>query len=138
VPFSSMQKPPSPYDKPSSNLATRNHAPRCKQTMPRHTHYSPKQPYPKHSRPWTCVSTGYGAAMLKDNSIITGDLAHKTWQITSQSITPQHTTSLYTQQSALNNPEYRKLFQNTGDSTKSEGTNNYAQNKNFQKSAKNC
>jgi hypothetical protein len=34
---------------------------------------------------------------------------------------------------AVNNPEYRKLFQNTGDSTKSEGTNNYTRNKNFQK-----
>jgi hypothetical protein len=37
---------------------------------------------------------------------------------------------------AVNNPEYRKLFQNTGDSTRSEGTNNYARNKNFQKSPK--
>jgi hypothetical protein len=27
---------------------------------------------------------------------------------------------------AVNNPEYRKHFQNTGDSTKLEGTNNYA------------
>jgi hypothetical protein len=34
---------------------------------------------------------------------------------------------------AVNNPEYRKLFQNTGDSTKLEGTNNYTRNKNFQK-----
>jgi hypothetical protein len=29
----------------------------------------------------------------------------------------------------VNNPEYRKLFQNTGDSTKSEGTNGYAGNR---------
>ncbi len=34
---------------------------------------------------------------------------------------------------AVNNPEYRKLFQNTGDSTKLEGTNNYVWNKNFRK-----
>ncbi len=33
----------------------------------------------------------------------------------------------------VNDPEYMKLFQNTGDSTKLEGTNNYARNKNFQK-----
>jgi hypothetical protein len=33
----------------------------------------------------------------------------------------------------VNDPEYRKLFQNTEDSTKLEGTNNYAGNKNFQK-----
>jgi hypothetical protein len=39
---------------------------------------------------------------------------------------------------SANNPEYRKLFQNTGDSTKFEGTNNYARNKNFRKIAKNC
>jgi hypothetical protein len=37
---------------------------------------------------------------------------------------------------AVNNPEYRKLIQNTGDPTKLGGTNNYAQNKNFQKSPK--
>ncbi len=35
---------------------------------------------------------------------------------------------------AVNDPEYRKLFQNTGDSTKSEGTNNDARNK----TSKNC
>jgi hypothetical protein len=34
---------------------------------------------------------------------------------------------------SANNPEYRKLFQNTGDSAKSEGTNNYARKENFQK-----
>jgi hypothetical protein len=34
---------------------------------------------------------------------------------------------------AVNDPEYRKLFQNTGDSAKLEGTNNYSRNKNFQK-----
>jgi hypothetical protein len=34
---------------------------------------------------------------------------------------------------AVNDPEYRKLFQNTGDPTKLVGTNNYAQNENFQK-----
>jgi hypothetical protein len=49
---------------------------------------------------------------------------------------------------AVNDPEYRKLFHNTKDSTKLEGTNNYARNKNlrhkklrakqiFQKSPKN-
>jgi hypothetical protein len=34
---------------------------------------------------------------------------------------------------AVDNPEYRKLFQNTGDPTKLGGRNNYPQNKNFQK-----
>ncbi len=109
----SMQKLPSPYDKPSSNSATRNHAPRCKQTMPRHTHYSPTKSYPKHSRPWTCGSTGYGAAMPKDNSAITGDLAHRTWQITSPSTTPPHTTSLYAQQFS-----HQPTIQNTGNSSR--------------------
>ncbi len=117
MPCSSMQKPPSPYDKPSSNSATRNHKPRCKQTMPRHTYYSPTKLYPKHSRPWTCVSTGYGAATPKDNTVITGDLAHKTWQITSQSITPQHTTSLYAQQSSR-----QSTIQNTGNSSRTQET----------------
>ncbi len=117
MPCSSMQKPPSPYNKPSSNPATRNHAPQCKQTMPRHTHYSPTKSYPKHSRPWTFVSTGYGAAMPKDDSVITGDLAHKSWQITSQSITPQHTTSLYAQQSPR-----QSTIQNTGNSSRTQET----------------
>jgi hypothetical protein len=117
VPCSSMQKPPSPYDKPSSNSATCNHAPRCKQTMPRHTHYSPTKSYPKHSRPWTCVSTGYGATTPKDNSIITGDLAHNTWPITSPSITPQRTTSLYAQQSSR-----QSMIQNTGNTSKTQKT----------------
>ncbi len=67
---------------------------------------------PKHSRPWTCVSTGYGAATPKDNSVITGDLAHRTWQITSPSITPQHTTSLYAQQSSR-----QSTIQNTKNSS---------------------
>ncbi len=115
MPCSSMQKPVSPYDKPSLNLATRNHAPRCRQTMPRHMHYSPTKSYPMHSRPWTCVSTGYGAATPKDNSVITGDLAHKTWQITSQSITLQHTTSLYAQQSS-----WQSTIQNTGNSSRTQ------------------
>jgi hypothetical protein len=117
VPYSSMQKPLSLYDKPLSNLATRNHAPQCKQTMPRHMHYSPTKSYPKHSRPWTCVSTGYGAARPKDNSVITGDLAHKTWLIISQSITPQHTTSLYVQQSSQ-----QSTIQNTGNSSRTQET----------------
>jgi hypothetical protein len=34
---------------------------------------------------------------------------------------------------SANDPEYRKLFQNSGDSTKSEGTNNYELKENFQK-----
>jgi hypothetical protein len=41
-----MKKPSFPYNKPSSNSAIRNHAPRCKQTMPRHMHYSPTKSYP--------------------------------------------------------------------------------------------
>jgi hypothetical protein len=118
VPCSSMQKLLSPYDnKPSSNSAIRNHTPRCKQTMPRHTHYSPIKSYPKHSRPWTCISTGYGAATTKDNSIITGDLAHKTWPITSPSITRQHTTSLYAKQSSR-----QSTIQNTGNSSRTQKT----------------
>ncbi len=117
MPCSSMQKPPSPYNKPSSNSATHNHAPRCKQTMPRHKHYSPTKSYPKHSRPWTCVSTGYGAATPKENSVITRDLAHKTWQITLLSITPQHTTSLYAQGSS-----WQSTIQNTGNSSRIQET----------------
>ncbi len=85
--------------------------------MPRHMHYSPTKSYPKHSRPWTCVSTGYGAATPKDNSIITGDLAHKTWPITSPSITPQHTTSLSAQQSSR-----QSTIQNTGNSSRTQKT----------------
>ncbi len=113
----SMQKPPSPYNKPSSNLATLNHAPRCKQTMPRHMHYSPTKSYPKHSRPWTCGSTGYGATTPKDNSAITGDLAHRTWQITTPSTTPPHTTSLYAQQFS-----HQPTIQNTGNSSRTQET----------------
>ncbi len=113
----SMQEPPSPYDKPSSNSATRNHATRCKQTMPRQTHYSPTKSYPKHSRPWTCGSTGYSAATPKDNSAITGDLAHRTWQITSPSTTPPHTTSLYAQQFS-----HQPTIQNTGISSRTQET----------------
>ena len=52
----------------------------------------PTKFYLKHSRPWTCISTGYGAATPKVNAITTGDLEQKTWQITSQSIPQQHTT----------------------------------------------
>ncbi len=37
---------------------------------------------------------------------------------------------------SANDPEYRKLFQNTGDSAKSEGTNNYERKENFRKSPK--
>jgi hypothetical protein len=83
----------------------------------RQTHYSPTKSYPKHSRPWTCGSTGYGAAMPKDNSTITGDLAHRTWQITSPSTTP-HTpqvcmpnNSHISQQSRIQEtlPEHRRL-----------------------------
>ncbi len=113
----SMQKQPSPYDKPSSNSATRNHEPRCKQTMPLHTHYSPTKSYPKHSRPWICGSTGYGAATPMDNSAITGDLAHRTWQITSPSTTPPHTTSLYAQQFS-----HQPTIQNTGNSSRTQET----------------
>ncbi len=36
---------------------------------------------------WTCVSTGYDVVKLRDNSDITGDWAHRTWQITSPSFT---------------------------------------------------
>jgi hypothetical protein len=112
-----MQKPPSPYNKLSSNLATRNHAPQCKQTMPRYTQYSPTKSYPKHSRPWTWGSTSYGAATPKDNSAITGDLAHRTWQITSPSTTPPHTTSLYAQQFS-----HQPTIQKTGKSSRTQET----------------
>ena len=71
------------------------HGHQCKQTRQQHTHYSPSKNYQKHSRPWTCISTGYGVAMPKKaNSAITGDQAHKTQHITSPSITPPHTTRL--------------------------------------------
>jgi hypothetical protein len=130
----SMQKLPSPYDKPSSNSATCNHAPQCKQTMPRHTHYSPTKTYPKHSRPWTCGSTGYGAAMLKDNSAITGDLAQNLADyFTMHHPATHHKSVRPTILTSANDPEYRKLFQNSGDSAKSEGTNNYERKENFQK-----
>jgi hypothetical protein len=46
----------------------------------------------RHKRRWTCVSTGYDVAKLRDNSDITGDRAHKTWQISSPSTTRQVTT----------------------------------------------
>ncbi len=49
----------------------------------------------EHSRPWTCVSTGYGAMMPKVNSITAGNLERRTWQITSPSITQPHTTGVY-------------------------------------------
>ncbi len=92
--------------------------------------------YPKHSRPWTCGSTGYGAAMPKDNSAITGDLAHRTWQITSPSTTPPHTTSLYAQQFS-----HQPTIQNTGNSSRTQET---LQNRRAQiitskkKTSKNC
>jgi len=44
--------------KRSANSDTRSPAPRCKQTMQQHTGYSPTKFYQKHSRPWTCASTG--------------------------------------------------------------------------------
>jgi hypothetical protein len=37
---------------------------------------------------------------------------------------------------SANDPEYRKLFQNTGDCAQSEGTNNYERKENFRKSPK--
>jgi len=73
----------------------RSPAPRCKPTMQQHMRYSPTKFYQKHSRPWTCASTGYGAVMPKANSVITGDLGRRTWQITSQSITQSQTTRVY-------------------------------------------
>jgi hypothetical protein len=50
--------------------------------------------------------------------------------------TTHHKSVCPTILTSANNPEYRKLFQNTGDSAKSEGTNNYEQKENFQKIAK--
>jgi hypothetical protein len=44
-----------------------------------------------------------------------------------------HKSVCPTNLTAVNNSEYKKLFQNTGDSTKLEGTNNYVRNKNFRK-----
>jgi hypothetical protein len=38
------------------------------------------------------ISNGYNVAMLRDNSDITGDQAHRTWQIISPSITRPVTT----------------------------------------------
>ncbi len=54
----------------------------CKPTTPQHTHYSPTKSSQRHSKPWTCDSTGSGAMMPKDNLGITGDQAHKTLLIT--------------------------------------------------------
>ncbi len=47
--------------------------------------------------------------------------------------TTHHKSARPTILTSVNDPEYRKLFQNTGDSTKLEGTNNYARNENFRK-----
>ncbi len=47
---------------------------------------------PKDSRQWACVFTGYDDAMLREDSDITGDQAHRTWQIISPSITQPVTT----------------------------------------------
>ena len=69
--------------------------PDAKLTMQQHTRYSPTKFYQKHLKPWTCASTGYGAMILKANSVITGNLGRRTWQITSQSITQPHTTRVY-------------------------------------------
>jgi hypothetical protein len=38
-----------------------------------HTHYSPTKSFWRRSKPWTCNSTGSGAATLKDNLGITED-----------------------------------------------------------------
>ncbi len=59
----------------------------------------------------------YGAATPEDNSAITGDLAHRTWQITSPSTTPPHTTSLYAQQFS-----HQPTIQNTGNSSRTQET----------------
>jgi hypothetical protein len=71
--------------------------PRTPPTTQQHTRYSPTKFYQKHSRPWTCTSTGKGAMMPKANSVITGDLGRRTWQITSPSIIQPHTTNVYAQ-----------------------------------------
>jgi hypothetical protein len=62
---------------------------------PMQTDNAPTKFYQKHSRQWTCISTGYGAVMRKVNSVITGNLEHKIWRITSRSITQPHTTRVY-------------------------------------------
>ena len=76
-------------------IELRHPQPQCKQTTQQHMRYSQTKSYHKHSRPWTCVSTGNGAATPKVNSITTGNLEHRTWQITSPSITQPHTTGVY-------------------------------------------
>ncbi len=77
-------------------------------TRPTHQQKS----YQKHSRPWTCVSTGYNAVMPKINSVITGNLERRTWQTTSLSTTQPHTTRVYA-------PPYWHLstIRNTGNSS---------------------
>jgi hypothetical protein len=62
--------------------------------MQQHMRYSPTKYCQKHSRPWTCTSTGYGAAMHKVDLAAIGDPAHRTWQTTSPSITQLTTTNL--------------------------------------------
>ncbi len=58
-------------------------------------HYSPTKTYSKHSRPWTCVSTGYGAATPKDNSVITEDLASELGRLLHQA-SPRNTPQVCT------------------------------------------
>jgi hypothetical protein len=92
APSSSAQKPPSQCTTCSKNSATPNHQHQCKQTTKPQMTYSTTKSCQRHYRQWTCVSTGYNVAMHRDNSDITGDWAHRAWQIISPSITQQVTT----------------------------------------------
>jgi hypothetical protein len=56
------------------------------------TTYSPTKLCQRPQRQLTYISTGYNVAMLRDNSDITGDQAHRICQIISPSITRPVTT----------------------------------------------
>ncbi len=59
-------------------------------------------------------------------------------EISTKDILTHRKTTRPTILTSANDSEYRKLFQNTWDATKLEGTNNYAQNENLQKLPKIC
>ncbi len=76
----------------AQNSDTLNLPPRCKPIIQQPTASSTTKLPQKQPKPSTCASTGYNAAMLKDDSVSTGDQAAPTWQVTGQSTTQQAAT----------------------------------------------
>ena len=66
---------------------------RCKRTTQRHLESSTTTSNPNAPKPWTCDSTGYGAARRNTNSVFSGAPDIQTRPTTGPSITAQHTTS---------------------------------------------